>query len=119
MPKEFSRTQRVSELIRRELADIISTRTSDPRLSLVSITAVDISKDLKSAKVYITRLGDNSQALTALENASRFLRRELSSRLSMKASPSLSFVYDHSVERGVALSRLIEEVNKNHTDGEA
>jgi ribosome-binding factor A len=119
MPKEYSRTQRVSELIRRELADIISTRTSDPRLSLVSITAVDISKDLKSAKVYVTQLGDNSQALVALENASRFLRRELSSRLSMKASPSLSFTYDHSVERGVALSRLIEEVNKNVPDGEA
>ena len=113
MPREFSRTQRVSELIRRELADIISTRISDPRLSLISITAVDVSKDLKYARVYFTRLGDNDQTLAALGKASRFLRRELSSRLSMKASPSLNFSYDHSVERGVALFKLIEQANKN------
>lgn len=112
MPREFSRTLRVSELIRRELADIISTRLNDPRVSLVSITAVEVSKDMRHAKVFITQLGDDCRALDALSHASRYLRRELSSRLTMKVSPSLSFAYDHSVERGMALSKLIEEANK-------
>lgn len=112
MPKEFSRTSRVSELIRRELANIISSRVSDPRLNLVTITAVEVSKDLKHAKVFITRLGDGEEVLGALHKAAGFLRRELDRRLSMKVSPSLSFVYDHSVERGVALSTLIDKVNK-------
>lgn len=112
MPKEFSRTRRVSELIRRELANIIATRMGDPRLNLVTITAVDVSKDLKYAKVFITQLNNGDAVLKTLNKASGFLRKELSSRLTMKVSPSLQFAYDHSVERGVALSRLIDEVNK-------
>lgn len=112
MPKEFSRTQRVSELIRRELAEIIATRLNDPRVHLVSITAVDVSKDMKDAKVYIIQMGEDCQALDALTHATGYLRRELSSRLAMKTTPSLRFAYDHSVERGMALSRLIDEANK-------
>ena len=118
MSREFSRSQRVAELIRRELAEIISTRTNDPRLNLTSITAVDVSKDLRSAKIFVTQLGTEKQALDALNKASRFLRRELSARLEMKVSPVLSFAYDNSVERGVALSNLIEKVNKDHAEGE-
>jgi ribosome-binding factor A len=112
MPKEFSRTQRVSEVIRRELADIIATRTSDPRMSLVSITGVEVSRDLKHAKIYVTQLGDDCRAVEALTHAAGYLRRELSGRLTMKASPTLRFIYDHSVQRGVALSKLIDEVNR-------
>jgi len=112
MPREFSRTKRVSEVIRRELADIIATRLNDPRVHLVSITAVDVSKDMKHAKVYITQLGEDCQALNALSHATGYLRRELGSRLAMKSTPALSFAYDHSVERGMALSRLIDEANK-------
>ena len=111
MPREFSRSQRVSEVVRRELADIIATRLSDPRVSLVSITAVEVSKDLKHAKVYITQMGEDCQALEALNHAARYLRRELGSRLAMKAVPGLRFAYDHSVERGMELSRLIDEAN--------
>ena len=112
MPREFSRTKRVSEVIRRELADIIATRLNDPRVNLVSITAVDVSKDMKHAKVYITQMGEDCQALNALIHAAGYLRRELGSRLAMKITPELRFAYDHSVERGVALSRLIDEANK-------
>ena len=109
----------MSELIRRELANVISTRLGDPRLNMVTITAVDVSRDLKYAKVFITQLRDDDAVLETLNKASGFLRRELSSRLNMKVSPSLAFNYDHSVERGMALSRLIEEVNKPTRDGEA
>ena len=113
MAKEFSRTRRVSELIRRELASIVANRLNDPRVRLVTITAVDVSKDLKHAKVFVTQLGDDDRALQALTKASGFLRRELSSRLTMKVSPELKFVYDHSIERGIALDDLIEEANRD------
>ena len=119
MPKEFSRTRRVSELIRRELANIIATRLGDPRLSLVTITAVDVSKDLKYAKVFITQMNNSDAVLEALNKASGFLRKELSSRVNMKVSPALRFSYDHSVERGMALSKLIEEVNQPPREEEA
>ncbi|MDJ0957727.1 MAG: 30S ribosome-binding factor RbfA [Arenicellales bacterium] len=119
MPKEFSRTRRVSELIRRELANIIATRLGDPRLNMVTITAVDVSKDLKYANVFITQLNNGDAVLKTLNKASGFLRKELSSRVNMKVSPSLRFSYDHSVERGMALSRLIEEVNQPPRDEEA
>ena len=112
MPREFSRTKRVSEVIRRELANIISTRLSDPRVHLVSITAVDVSKDMKHAKVFITQMGEECEALDALTHAAGYLRRELGSRLAMKATPDLRFVYDHSVKRGMELSNLIDELNK-------
>lgn len=114
MVKEFSRARRVSELIQRELANIISTRLNDPRVSLLTITDVEVSKDLKYAKIFVTRLGDHHDTLSILARASGYLRRELNTRLNMKVSPSLSFEYDHSVERGVALSNLIDEVNKDH-----
>lgn len=113
MPKEYSRARRVSELVRRELADIMLTRLSDPRLHMVTITAVEVSKDLRHAKVFVTQLEQGEAVLKVLSNASRFLNRELGSRLSMKVCPELSFEYDHSVERGTALSKLIESVNKN------
>lgn len=113
MPKEYSRARRVSELIRRELADIMLTRLGDPRLSLVTITAVEVSKDLKYARVFVTQLNQGDTVLETLNKASRFLSRELSSRLTMKVSPELRFEYDYSVERGTALSKLIENVNKD------
>lgn len=113
MPKEYSRARRVAELVRRELADIMLTRISDPRLGLITITAVDVSKDLKHAKVFITQLEQDETVQKILNKASRFLNKELCSRLSMKVCPQLRFEYDHSVERGTVLSKLIESVNKN------
>ena len=89
------------------------TRLSDPRLTLVTITAVEVSKDLKYAKVFVTQLEQGEAVLKILNNASRFLNRELGSRLSMKVCPELRFEYDYSVERGAALNKLIETVNKN------
>ena len=82
---------------------------------LVSITAVDVSKDMKHAKVFITQMGKDCEALEALTHAAGYLRRELGSRLTMKITPELRFEYDHSVERGMELSNLIDELNKGQT----
>lgn len=112
MPKEFSRTQRVSELIRRELATVIAREMDDPRLRFVSITAVEVSRDLRNAKVYVTQIDAAADAgldIRSLQKAAGFLRKRLADALTLKTMPALTFVYDHSIERGVELTRLIEQ----------
>lgn len=103
--------QRVSELIRRELATIIAREMDDPRVRFVSVTAVDVSKDLRTAKVYVTQIDTAADAaldIHALQKAAGFLRKQLAGALTLKSIPALTFVYDNSIERGVDLSRLIE-----------
>jgi len=112
MPREFSRTQRVSELIRRELGHVIAREMDDPRVRFVSVTAVDVSKDLRNARVYVTQIDAAAGAeldMDALRKASGFLRKQLAAALSLRVIPALSFIYDNSIERGVRLSRLIDE----------
>lgn len=115
MPREFSRIRRVAELVQRELAKLLVNQINDPRIGFVTVTGVELSKDLKHAKVYVTRFNqeDDSagkeQLLTALAHASGFLRRELSHDLNLRVSPTLSFFYDTSIENGNELSKLIED----------
>jgi ribosome-binding factor A len=119
MPKEFSRTQRVAELIRRELAVIIAREIDDPRMRFVSVTAVQVSKDLRNAKVFVTQMktdDDSTVDVRSLQKAAGFLRRQLASVLSLKNVPALTFVYDNSIERGVDLSRLIEKAVAGNGD---
>lgn len=119
MPREFNRTQRVSELIRRELGHVIAREMDDPRVEFVSVTAVDVSKDLKNARVYVTQIDTAAGTpldVKALQNAAGFLRKQLAAALSLRTIPALSFVYDNSIERGVRLSRLIDETVADESD---
>jgi len=120
--KEYSRTRRVGEQMQRELADLIQRELKDPRLGFVTVSAVDVSKDLSYAKVYVSTLGDSpeiEQTLEALSHASGFLRRELGRRMILRIVPELRFVHDVSVERGNRLSALIDRAvaeDKHKTD---
>lgn len=119
MPREFSRTQRVSELIRRELGHVIAREMDDPRVQFVSVTAVDVSKDLRNARVYVTQIDAAAGAaldISALQNAAGFLRKQLATALRLRTIPALRFVYDNSIERGVKLSRLIDETVADESD---
>jgi ribosome-binding factor A len=101
----------VSELIRRELAVIIAREMDDPRVRFVSVTAVEVSKDLRSAKVFVTQMATEEGAaidVRPLQKAAGFLRKRLADTLSLKNVPALTFVHDHSIERGASLSRLID-----------
>lgn len=113
MPREFSRTRRVEAQIQRELAQLIQFELKDPRVGLVTVSGVEVSKDLAYAKVYVTALGDEAHSvddmLAALKHAAGFLRHELGKRLTTRVTPQLNFVYDASVERGAHLSALIDE----------
>ena len=117
MPKEFSRTRRVSELIRRELVDIIRREINDPNLGMLTISAINVSPDLKQARIYITILGghwDVEQTLQHLNQAAGLLRHHLSQRLTTRTTPRLQFVYDSSIEYGSRLSALIDSLHIKH-----
>ena len=111
MPREFSRTKRVAAQVQRELAQLIQLEIKDPRVGLVTVSGVDLSRDLAYAKVYVTVLNaahDIDEVLEALNHAAGFLQRELGKRMSIRVTPNLTFLYDASVERGANLSALID-----------
>jgi ribosome-binding factor A len=114
MAKDFSRSDRVSEQIRRELADLLQFEVKDPRVGMVTITEVEVSGDLAHAKVfYSAPVQDDSQTSTelqkGLEKSAGFLRSQLGKRMSVRTVPQLHFVYDTSIDHGMKISRLIEE----------
>lgn len=115
MPKEYARTRRVSEQIRRELGELIQSRLADPRLELVSVTEVDLSPDMTNAKVFVSALNldpaDRSEinaAVSALNKASGYLRRALNGRLHMRGVPRLRFFADNSMAEGERLAGIID-----------
>lgn len=122
MAREFSRSQRVAAQIQRELAELIQFEVKDPRVGLVTVSAVEVSRDMAHAKVYITVLDAENGvegALAALNHAAGFLRRELGKRMKLRVTPQLAFVYDASVERGSSLNALINaaiESDRGHEE---
>ena len=110
--KGFSRRDRISEQIRRELAEVIQSELKDPRVGMISLTDVEVSPDYAHAKVYFSSMAgsdtlDSVQA--GLQQASGCLRSELGKRISIHMIPQLHFVFDDSLERGAELSKLISE----------
>ena len=110
--KGFSRKDRVSEQIRRELSELIRTELKDPRVGMVSITDVEVTADYAHAKVFFSTLAGSErleEVMVGLQKASGFLRRELGKRITIHTTPQLKFVFDQSLERGADLSKLIQE----------
>jgi ribosome-binding factor A len=110
--REFSRSRRVGEQIQRELAELVQRELKDPRLGMVTISSVDVTKDLSVAKVYFTVLNpdhDTAQTQEGLTSAGGFLRRELAHRMKLRVVPELRFYYDSSIENGSRLSALIDQ----------
>ena len=115
MPAEFSRTERLSEQIKRDLALLIQRELKDPRIGMVTVNFVDLSKDLSYADVNVTALvSDDSdekiiESLTILNEASTFLRMELGRALKVRKLPHLRFHYDDSLKRGARINALIHQ----------
>ena len=111
MPRDFPRTRRVGEQLQRELAALIRDEINDPRIGMVSVSAVEVSRDLSHAKVFFSTLGSKDEAAASLQvltGAAGFLRHQLGSRLAMRHVPQLHFKQDHSLEDGARLSALID-----------
>jgi len=109
----INRIDRISEEVKREISNIIQNEIKDPRLpSMVSITAVNVTKDLKFAKVFVSVLASEEEkknALAALKSAAGFIRRELSRSVQLRNTPELHFVLDDSIEKGAYISGLINK----------
>ena len=114
MAKEFSRTSRVGDFLKQELAGLIQLEVRDPRVGMVSVTGVEVSRDLSHATVYVTVLGKDSaeeaaESIAALNHASGFLRSQIAKISNARTTPKLRFVFDTSIGRGARMSKLIDD----------
>lgn len=112
MPREFSRKDRLGAQVLRTLSELLRFEIKDPRLAAVSLTAVEMSRDLSLAKVYFSMLNpddDDAPAMEGLHRASGFLRGKLGQTLKIRHVPELRFLHDDSIAHGIAISRLIED----------
>ena len=108
------RTDRINEQLREEISTVLARQIKDPRLNtVVSITRVESSSDLRSARVYISVLGNDKQrkeALEGLQSAASFMRREIRNRINMKHTPFMTYLLDDSLQEADQLLRLLNEV---------
>ena len=105
------RLRRVNEAVRQVLSDAITQDLKDPRVGFVTVTAVDVSPDLRHARVYVSVLGDAADkdgSLAGLRAAHGYLQRRIAGELRLKNPPTLNFAIDDSIERGVRISELID-----------
>lgn len=109
----FKRADRVADRIREEVSKILQNKVKDPRIGFVTVVSVDVSTDLKNAKIFFSVMGtDPEVTLKGLERARPFIRRELAHRLNLRYAPEISLHIDHSAEEAERIIRLIDEVNK-------
>lgn len=115
MPKEFARTSRVGDFLKQELAGLIQLNLRDPRIGgMVSVTGVEVSRDMSHAKVFVTVLGKDTleeaaESIEALNHAAGFLRSQIAKISNARTTPKLRFVFDASIGRGARMSKLIDD----------
>jgi len=112
----FQRSERVAEEMKREIAKILHDELKDPRLGrFVTITKVEVTRDLRYAKVFVSVYGDDQQkkqSIEALNNASGFVRREIGRRIKLRYTPEILFSLDDSIEHGARISQLLNKVKQ-------
>ena len=125
MAREFARTDRVGQEIQKEVAMIIQREVKDPRLGMVTVSAVEITRDLAYAKVFVTFFtleGQNvDQSVEILNEAAGFIRTLLAKRIKARIMPELRFVYDKSMVEGVRMTNLVNKAiaeDESHHQGE-
>jgi ribosome-binding factor A len=122
MRKNSIKNTRINMEVQRELSQIIRSEIKDPRIHpLTSVVAVEITPDLKYCKAYISVLGDEEAGKATIEglrSAASFVRRELAHRVNLRNTPEIKFILDQSIEYGVNMSKLIDEVTKDLHDDE-
>jgi ribosome-binding factor A len=109
------RTDRIADLIRTELSELLLREIRDPRVALATISQVEVSSDLSRANVRVSALGDETQRLQTMEglaSARGFLRRELAHRLSLRVTPELRFFLDRGAEHSLRISELLDSLRE-------
>jgi len=123
--RDYQRSDRVGDQMQRELAELIRLEVKDPRVGMVTLSGVEVSRDLAHAKVYFTQLGGEDKGLEAeqgLNHAAGYLRHALGTRMRLRSVPQLRFIYDDTPERGARLSALIDSAiaeDAAHHSGDA
>ena len=114
----YKRSQRVGDLIREEVADIIMYRLKDPRIGFVTVTGAEMTADLKLARVFVSVLKEEERDLTLeiLNSSKNFIRTALSKRLRMKFIPEIEFRLDTSIEYGIKIDKLLKEIKEHDED---
>ena len=122
MRKNSIKNTRINMEVQRELSQIIRSEIKDPRIHpLTSVVAVEVTPDFKYCKAYISVLGDEEAGKATIEglrSAASFVRRELAHRVNLRNTPEIKFILDQSIEYGVNMSKLIDEVTKDLHDDE-
>ncbi|MGI6485183.1 MAG: 30S ribosome-binding factor RbfA [Thermoanaerobacterales bacterium] len=112
----FSRSDRVSEEIKKIVSDIINNSLKDPRINcMISVTKVDLSKDMRHAKIFVSIYDDENirnQAFEGLKNAEGYIRKELGQRMRLRYIPEISFRYDDSIEYAIHINKLLQKVEQ-------
>ena len=126
MAKEFSRATRVAEQMQRELADLLMFEAKDPRIGMVTITAVEVTSDMAHAKIFYSapqaKSSNANHAKTlqsiqnGLENSAGFLRTQVAKRMLLRTVPQLHFVYDESIDIGMKMAQLIDAARATDKD---
>jgi ribosome-binding factor A len=112
------RLDKLAEEIKREISAILTEEVKDPRISMVSVTRVEVSNDLGAARVMLSILGDEkkqAETMQALEKARGFIRTELSNRIRLRQTPEINFRLDRSIEHGIRISSIIDELNSDRS----
>ena len=116
MRKNSIKNTRINAEVQHELANLIRGGIKDPRINpMTSVTAVEVAPDLKTCRAYISVLGDEEEkrnTLQGLKNAEGYIRRQLAKTINLRNTPEIRFILDESIEYGVAMSKLIDEVSK-------
>jgi ribosome-binding factor A len=116
----MTRPERVAELIKEEVSRIIRERVSDPRIGFVSVTGVDLSPDLKNAKIFISVLGgkqEKDKTFEGLKSATPFIRGQLGQALELRFVPEIQFVHDKSIERGSRVLAIMSKLEREAAEG--
>lgn len=120
MRKNSTKNMRVNGEVMRELSNIIRGDIKDPRINpMTSIVAAEVAPDLKTCKVYISVLGDEKSkqdTLKGLKNAEGYIRRELAKNLNLRNTPEIKFILDQSIEYGVQMSKMIDDVTHKNEE---
>ncbi|EDP98931.1 30S ribosome-binding factor RbfA [Shewanella benthica] len=117
MAKEFSRTRRIGQQLQQELAQVLHRDIKDPRVGMVTVNDVEVSRDLSYAKVFVTFFEEDekivAQKLEALSSAAGYIRSLVAGRMKLRVMPELRFIYDASLVEGMRMSNLVTRVIHN------
>ena len=115
MPSE-TRARRVADRINRELAILLQRKVADPRLASLTVTGVDVDRELAYATIYVTTQDDEEEVMTALASARGFMRKQLASSIPMRSFPQLRFRWDYSPDRGARVDELLERLEQERQE---